>query len=175
MTIRRMTPALTFATVLSITLGLQAFAQEAAEQPAPEPAPAVAATESAGPTLADLGKDEAFTVAFQKMAEGNQIPEWLSKGAVVTPTQKVSFGGKKYLAMTGCQQHDCGTNRIAVLYAPDSGTAYGVLAVRDGESSELLTWLGLGGGPETIDGRTILYAALTGSLANHPEAFNYPE
>ena len=32
---------------------------------------------------------------------------------------------------------------------------------------------GYGGGAESIDGRTILYAALTGSLDNHPQAFNY--
>ena len=38
---------------------------------------------------------------------------------------------------------------------------------------ERLTWLGIGGGAESIDGRTILYAALTGSLDNHPQAFNY--
>ena len=31
----------------------------------------------------------------------------------------------------------------------------------------------IGGGAESIDGRTILYAALTGSLDNHPQAFNY--
>ena len=41
------------------------------------------------------------------------------------------------------------------------------------EGAEKLTWLNIGGGSESIDGRTILYAALTGSLENHPDAFNY--
>ncbi len=171
MTIRRMIPMLIVTAALA--LGQAATAQDAAGQPA-EPAAPEAAQEG-GLTLADLGKDEALTAAVEKMAEGHQLPGWLREGAVVTPGQKVGFGGKEYLAMTACQQHDCAENQMAVLYAPDGGAAYGVLSVRDGEGAELLTWLGMAGGPETIDGRTILYAALTGSLANHPEAFVYPE
>lgn len=46
-------------------------------------------------------------------------------------------------------------------------------AVETDDTVERLTWLGIGGGAESIDGRTILYAALTGSLDNHPQAFNY--
>jgi hypothetical protein len=38
--------------------------------------------------------------------------------------------------------------------------------------TEVLTWLTIGGGDESIDGRTILYAALTGSLENHRGQFN---
>jgi len=149
-----------------------ANASPAATGPAAQGQDAAAA---AGLTLADLGKDPGLTAAFEKMAEGHQLPAWLREGAVISPSQIVGFGGRQYLAMTACQQHDCAANRIAVLYAPDGGPAYGVLAVRDGEGAELLTWLGMAGGPETIDGRTILYAALSGSLANHPQDFTYAE
>ncbi|WP_017997764.1 Ivy family c-type lysozyme inhibitor [Paracoccus sp. N5] len=133
------------------------------------------AQEAAGPSLADLGQDQALTAAFDKMAEGHPMPEWLRGAAVTTPAQKVSFGGKDYLAMTACKQHDCAANQLAMLYAPDSGEAYGLLSVQDGKGAELLTWLNIGGNAESIDGRTILYAALTGSLANHPEAFDYKD
>ncbi|MFC3570988.1 Ivy family c-type lysozyme inhibitor [Paracoccus sp. TOH] len=155
MNIRRLIPALTLAAGLG--LGQAALAQE-----------------DAGPTLADLGQDQALTAAFEKMAAGHEVPAWIREGMVTTPSQKVSFGGKDYLAMTGCKQHDCAANQVAMLYAPDSDKAYGVLSVHDGKGAELLTWLNIGGDAESIDGRTILYAALTGSLANHPEAFDYP-
>ncbi|ABL71690.1 Ivy family c-type lysozyme inhibitor [Paracoccus denitrificans] len=189
MSIRRMIPALTLTAALA--LGQAGLAQEAdpPTQPAQEPAQAAAqetaqgetpgaaqaAASDVGLTLADLGKDEGLTAAVEKMAEGHQMPEWLREGAVISPSQKVGFGGQEYLAMTACKQHDCAANQFAVLYAPGSGTAHGVLSVRDGEGAELLTWLGMAGGPETIDGRTILYAALTGSLANHPQDFTYAE
>ncbi|QRZ15903.1 C-lysozyme inhibitor [Paracoccus methylovorus] len=185
MTIRRMIPALTFAAALA--LGQTALAQETAPatQPAQELAQDTAETPNqsnsgeaapeTGLTLADLGKDQKLATAFEKMADGHQLPAWLREGAVVSPSQKVAFGGTEYLAMTACEQHNCAENQMAVLYAPDSGTAYGVLSVRDGEGAELLTWLGMAGGPETIDGRTILYAALSGSLANHPADFIYAE
>lgn len=156
MTLRRILPVLTLAGALG--LGQLAMAQDAA-----------------GPTLADLGKDQALTAAFDKMAEGHPMPEWLRTEAVTTPAQKVSFDGKDYLAMTACKQHDCASNQMAMLYAPDSGVAYGLLSVQDGKGAELLTWLNIGGNAESIDGRTILYAALTGSLANHPDAFNYTD
>ncbi|CAM3164629.1 Inhibitor of vertebrate lysozyme (Ivy) [Paracoccus aminovorans] len=136
--------------------------------------PAAAMAQDAGPTLADLGKDQALTAAFEAMAKGHEVPAWVREGAVTTPAQKVSFGGKDYLAMSACKQHDCAANQMAMLYAPENGEAYGVLSVHDGEGAELLTWLNIGGNAESIDGRTILYAALTGSLANHPDAFDYP-
>ena len=188
MNIRRTIPALTLTAALA--LGPAALAQESgaqdtgmqdtatqetgAQATAGQSAEQAAAADM-GLTLADLGKDQGLTAAVEKMAEGHQMPEWLSEGAVISPSQRVAFGGQDYLAMTACKQHDCAANQFAVLYAPGSGTAHGVLSVRDGEGAELLTWLGMAGGPETIDGRTILYAALTGSLANHPQDFIYAE
>ena len=153
--LRRMAPAL--ALVLALVPGQALRAQEPA----------------AAPTLADLGRDNALAAAYAAMSEGHPMPDWIADGIVVTPAQPVAFGGKTYLAMQGCKQHDCAANQIAMLYAPEDGAAYGVLSVRDGDGAELLTWLNIGGGPESIDGRTILYAALTGSLGNHPESFRY--
>lgn len=158
MTIRRILPALALAGTLGLALDHAAVAQEAT-----------------APSLADLGQDQALTAAFDRMAGGHPMPDWLRAGAVTTPAQPVSFGGKDYLAMTVCKQHDCAANQLAMLYAPDSGEAYGLISVQDGKGAELLTWLNIGGNAESIDGRTILYAALTGSLANHPDAFDYKD
>ncbi|SIQ06627.1 Inhibitor of vertebrate lysozyme (Ivy) [Paracoccus thiocyanatus] len=178
MTIRRIIPALTLTAALVLgpaALAQESGAQDTGTQGTAEQATAQAAAPEMGLTLADLGRDQGLTAAVEKMAEGHQMPEWLREGAVISPSQTVAFGGQEYLAMIACKQHDCAENQFAVLYAPGSGTAHGVLSVRDGEGAELLTWLGMAGGPETIDGRTILYAALTGSLANHPQDFRYAE
>ena len=61
---------------------------------------------------------------------------------------------------------------LAAAFDAMTARQHGVLSETDG-TVERLTWLGIGGGAESIDGRTILYAALTGSLDNHPQAFNY--
>lgn len=128
-----------------------------------------------GPSLADLGSDAALAADFDKMAQGASIPDWVRGAAVTTPAQTAQFDGKDWQVMSACKQHDCGAHQIAVIRSAD-GAMHGVLSelAEDG-SSQTLTWLNMTGGAETIDGRTVLFAALSGSLANHPEAFNYPE
>lgn len=50
-----------------------------------------------------------------------------------------------------------------------------VFAVMDEKTSqENLTWLNVSNAL-SIDGKTVLFAALSGSLENHPDAFNYPQ
>lgn len=127
-------------------------------------------------SLADLATDAAMAQSFKAMAGTSEIPDWVGEGIVTTPAQKVRFDGKEWMAMQGCQQHDCATNQIAVIYAPESGAMFGVLSTLESDSGpQVLRWLGMGGGAETIDGRTILFAALSGSLANHPDAFSYDD
>lgn len=126
------------------------------------------------PTLAELDNDQAMTAAFDAMTVNQTMPDWLKKAAVTSTTHEVGFDGKSWLAMTSCKQHDCAAERIAVIYNPKSNVMYGVLSeTSEHGAQEKLTWLNMGGGAETIDGRTILYAALTGSLDNHPKGFNY--
>lgn len=125
------------------------------------------------PTLADLGQDAALTAAFDKMAEGQDIPDWVRGNAVSSPAGKAAFDGRDYLVLSGCQNDDCAANQIALLYQPESGEMYGLIATGDPAGQQELRWLNIGGNAESIDGRTILYAATTGSLANHPEAFDY--
>lgn len=60
------------------------------------------------------------------------------------------------------------------MYDPQKKVMYGLLlSVNKKDKTERLTWMNIGGGSESIDGKTILYAALTGSLVNHPGAFNF--
>lgn len=134
----------------------------------------VAATAQEAPTLADLGRDAALTKAFETMAQTSELPDWLRQGMVTSPTQNAGFDGKSWLVMSGCKPHDCASHGIAVIYSPESGAMHGVLSDTSEDGSEqALRWLNIGGGAESIDGRTILFAALTGSLANHPDAFDY--
>ncbi|HWL55396.1 MAG TPA: Ivy family c-type lysozyme inhibitor [Paracoccus sp. (in: a-proteobacteria)] len=126
------------------------------------------------PTLADLGKNAELAAAFKAMAGETEMPDWLEQPIVTTPTATASFDGKPWQVMYGCKQHDCAAHRIAVIYSAEAGKMYGVVSdTSENGEEETLHWLNIGGGPESIDGRTILYAALTGSLANHPGAFDY--
>ena len=49
----------------------------------------------------------------------------------------------------------------------------GVLSVvNENTAQEKLTWMNVSDAL-SIDGKTVLFAALSGSLENHPDAFNY--
>lgn len=124
-------------------------------------------------TISDLGKHAELTAAFDKMAEGHTIPDWVRGGAVGSPAEMAAFDGREYLVFSGCKQHDCGANQVALLYDPKGGVMYGLLVEGNPEKAQSLTWLNIGGNAESIDGRTVLFAATTGSLANHPDAFDY--
>lgn len=140
------------------------------------PVTSFARNDQAEPSLADLLVDEKMETAFDNMAGDAKLPEWVKSGAVTSPGRRVSFDGQEYLAMTACEQHRCAAHKIAVLYDEHSGTMYGLLTEGDDESgSEILTWFNIGGGPESIDGRTLLFAATTGSIENHPEDFQYAQ
>ncbi|MDT1061632.1 Ivy family c-type lysozyme inhibitor [Paracoccus sp. CPCC 101403] len=126
------------------------------------------------PTLDDLDQNAALSKAFKGMAGKSPMPDWVQQGIVVTPTQTARFDGKSWLVMSGCKQHDCASQQIAVIYSPETGAMHGVLSeTAEDEPVQTLRWLNIGGGAESIDGRTILFAALTGSLANHTESFDY--
>ncbi|VWC19104.1 Inhibitor of vertebrate lysozyme [Burkholderia arboris] len=125
-------------------------------------------------TMSAIAGNRAASAAFDAMKKGHQLPAWVVRGGTESPSITVSFGGHDVYVMTACKPHDCSSESIAVLYDPQKNEMYGVLStVSPKKGTERLTWLNIGGGDESIDGRTILYAALTGSLANHPGAFNY--
>lgn len=124
--------------------------------------------------VSSIAADPVASEAFSKMAKGHALPKWVMGNSTGSPAQKLVFAGTDVYVMSACKPHDCPAEKIAIIYNAKEKVMYGVFATSDEKTStEKLTWLNIGGGEESIDGKTILYAALTGSLENHPDAFNY--
>ncbi len=123
-------------------------------------------------TITKLATDSATKAQFSAMVKGHQLPRWVVKGGMTSPAKTVKLAGTEYQVLQACKPHDCGTQRIAVIYAPGKAMAGVYSTVKESEGTENLTWLVV---PDdlSIDGKTVLYSALTGSLENHPDAFNY--
>ncbi|EGA4345108.1 Ivy family C-type lysozyme inhibitor, partial [Escherichia coli] len=98
---------------------------------------------------------------------------WVMKGGTYTPAQTVTLGDETYQVMSACKPHDCGSQRIAVMWSEKSNQMTGLFSTIDEKTSqEKLTWLNVNDAL-SIDGKTVLFAALTGSLENHPDGFNF--
>ncbi|WP_241613707.1 Ivy family C-type lysozyme inhibitor [Rosenbergiella epipactidis] len=110
---------------------------------------------------------------FQKIVANHHLPKWVTQVGTGSQGKKVSIAGKQYLLFTSCKPHDCGAQRIAVLYAPETKKIAGVFSsVEEKTGDEKLQWLNI---PDdlSIDGKTVLFASLTGSIDNHPDSFNF--
>lgn len=124
-------------------------------------------------TVSSLAVNKDTKAAFQKMVGKQSLPGWVTQGGTDSQTKSVEIDGNKFLVLSSCKPHDCSTQRMAVLYSPTAGKMAGVFSTVDEKAStEELLWLNVGDN-ESIDGKTILYAALTGSLENHPDSFNF--
>ncbi|EIR5453314.1 Ivy family C-type lysozyme inhibitor [Salmonella enterica] len=124
-------------------------------------------------TISKLAVDQDTKAEFQKMAANQHLPKWVTQGGTDSQGQKVNIAGNQYLVLTSCKPHDCSSQRIAVLYATATKKIAGVFSsVEEKTGNEKLKWLNL---PDdlSIDGKTVLFAALTGSLDNHPDSFNF--
>ncbi|MTD40915.1 C-lysozyme inhibitor [Erwinia sp. CPCC 100877] len=124
-------------------------------------------------SISQLATAQSTKAEFARMVEGHKLPAWVTKGGTRTGTKEVQLGENRYLVLESCKPHDCGSERIAVLYSPKLKRMMGLYStVDEAKSIETLTWLNVGDA-ESIDGKTVLYAALTGSLENHPDAFSF--
>jgi len=124
-------------------------------------------------TISKLAADQDTKAEFQKMASNQHLPKWVTQGGTDSQGQKVNIAGKQYLVLNSCKPHDCGSQRIAVLYATATKKIAGVFSSVDEKTgNEKLQWLNI---PDdlSIDGKTVLLASLTGSLDNHPDSFNF--
>lgn len=124
-------------------------------------------------TISKLAADQDTKAEFQKMAVNQRLPKWVTQGGTDSQGQKVNIAGKQYLVLNSCKPHDCGSQRIAVLYATATKKIAGVFSSVDEKTgNEKLQWLNI---PDdlSIDGKTVLFASLTGSLDNHPDSFNF--
>ncbi len=120
-------------------------------------------------TISSLAKGETTKAAFNQMVQGHKLPAWVMKGGTYTPAQTVTLGDETYQVMSACKPHDCGSQRIAVMWSEKSNQMTGLFSTIDEKTSqEKLTWLNVNDAL-SIDGKTVLFAALTGSLENHPD------
>ena len=126
-------------------------------------------------TLTSLAKDNATKAAFSQMVKGHKLPAWVSSGGTGSPAQTVKLGSESWQVLSACKPHNCASERIAVIWSEKSKQMSGVFSVVDEKTTqEKLTWLNVNDAL-SIDGKTVLYAALSGSLENHPDAFNYQQ
>lgn len=123
-------------------------------------------------TFSTYRKDPAWEQRFDAMFGRTPKPDWL-RNATESEAVSVTMDGRPYTVLLACKQHDCANHQLVVLFNREA--IYGLrFETTDNSPKEELTWLNIGGGPESIDGKTILYAAITGSLFNHPAMFAFP-
>lgn len=123
--------------------------------------------------ISKLAADQDTKAEFHKMAANQHLPRWVTQGGTDSQGQKVSIAGNQYLVLNSCKPYNCGSERIAVLYATATKKLAGVFSsVENTTGNEKLQWLNI---PDylSIDGKTVLLASLTGSLDNHPDSFNF--
>lgn len=124
-------------------------------------------------TISSLATDKATAGAFKTMVGSQKLPQWVTQGGTTSANQDVEIDGQKYIVLNSCKPHDCAAESIAVLYSPKSKTLAGVFSELDEQAvHQKLTWLNISDSL-SIDGKTVLFAALTGSLDNHPDRFNF--
>ena len=124
-------------------------------------------------TVSSLAAASATKTAFAAMVKGHHLPAWVTRGGTGSPEKKITLAGTSYQVVSACKPHDCASERIAVIYTADGKTMAGLYSkVDEKNNAEKLSWLNVPDGL-SIDGKTVLYAALSGSLENHPDAFNY--
>lgn len=124
-------------------------------------------------TISHLATDKVTAEAFKAMVGSQKLPAWVTQGGTTSPNQNVVIDGHKYVVLNSCKPHDCSAQSIAVLYSPESKVLAGVFSEVDEQSvHQKLTWLNISDNL-SIDGKTVLFAALTGSLDNHPDSFNF--
>ncbi|MBE7619256.1 Ivy family c-type lysozyme inhibitor [Gluconacetobacter entanii] len=123
-------------------------------------------------TFSTYLKDPVWAKQLDAMFGKTPKPDWL-RNATESEAVPVTMDGRPYTVLLACRKHDCANHQLAVLF--DKTAIYGLrFETRDNSPKEELTWFNIGGGPESIDGKTILYAAITGSLFNHPGMFSFP-
>nr|WP_315298737.1 Ivy family C-type lysozyme inhibitor [Raoultella terrigena] len=124
-------------------------------------------------TVSDLAKNKQTQALFTQMTRHQTLPDWVVKGGTSSATQEVTIGGVRYQVLQSCKPHDCAAQSIAVLYSPEAKKMSGVFSsTAENGAEQQLRWLNV---PDelTIDGKTVLFAALSGSLDNHPQSFNF--
>lgn len=124
-------------------------------------------------SIRKIATDNETSKAFYRMSKGHNLPDWVIAGGTSTPAMKVTLDSKTYQVVSACKPHDCAAEQIAILYSLESKSMFGVFSKHSAEGNQqILQWLN-SESDIPIDGKTVLFAALSGSLENHPDAFNF--
>lgn len=124
-------------------------------------------------TLSEFASEKTIKVEFKKMIRERNLPAWVSEGGVGSLEKTIVTRGTSWRIFSACRPHDCESESVAVMWSEKTKRLAGVFSVIDDKTSqEKLTWINISD-ELSIDGKTILYAALTGTLDNHPGAFNF--
>ena len=125
------------------------------------------------PGLSSLIDSQQGRRAFSQLIAGQHLPGWIKKGGVETPMQEVTLNNTTYQVYYSCKPHDCAAERFALIYSPADNSMSGLWSRNDEKHhKEQLRWLNISD-KFSVDGKTVLYAAISGSLANHPHDFNF--
>lgn len=110
---------------------------------------------------------------FGLMAKNYKLPAWVMNDSVDSASHEVNINGTTWQVLEACKSHDCSSERVAVLWSSSTKQMAGVFSHVDEKSGgERLTWMNITD-ELSIDGKTALYSALTGSLDNHPGLFKF--
>jgi len=104
-----------------------------------------AAAVAADVYLADAIKSSAYAQSLAELLKSaGSLPDWTNElrkprgNYVGTPVVHVTIAGTHYELFNACKAHDCGDNRIEVMFAPKGTKAWGAILV-DGKN---VTFLG---------------------------------
>ena len=124
-------------------------------------------------TLNSLAHDATTRSSFNQIVKVLHLFFFVTTVGTGTPAQTVKLGSESWQVLSACKPHDCGHERKEMNWTEKSKQMSGVYSVVDEKTDqEKLTWLNVSDAL-SIDGKTVLFAALSGSLDNHPDAFNY--
>ncbi|OAT18259.1 Ivy family C-type lysozyme inhibitor [Proteus myxofaciens] len=124
-------------------------------------------------TIEKLATNKETKASFSKIVKDNHFPSWILKGATESEPKEITLKGDRYQIVQGCKPHDCASEQLVVMYSKDKKVMAGVFSkLNENKNKQELTWFNINDNL-SIDGKTVLFAAITGSLDNHPNAFNY--
>ena len=124
-------------------------------------------------TISKLANDEKTKASFHQVIENNDLPSWILTGGTESSSRTINLNGNEYQVMTSCKPHDCPSEQIAIMYSKEKNVMAGVFSSSDEKNNtQDLLWFNISD-DLSIDGKTVLFAAITGSLENHPNEFNY--
>jgi hypothetical protein len=90
-----------------------------------------------GDYLFDAMKKPSYRKAWTGLIRSERnLPSWFGQitgkgNYVAAPTTSVSVEGVTYQVYFACKAHDCGANKIEVMFAPDGTQAWGALIDQD--------------------------------------------